>query len=184
MLGIIEQQGNYRTYSDIPDNSDNPFIEVLKVNTKLKLSRYKRNEIINNEAGTLDVEKQRELEEEQKRLKDFGVEIGKLVVRKKSSFVFLFNAPIINYKELSLPTFKILFFILDEKIEFNRDSIIISLKECCIKFQLTLPTVCKSFTELVNNKILSKKYDNVWWINPNYIYVGDREKIFKNVENK
>lgn len=185
MLGItINSANSYRTYSDIPDKGDNPFIETLKVNIKLKLSRYKKDEVINNEEGTLNIEKQKELEEEQKRLKEVGVEIGKLVTRKSSSFVFIFNSPIISYDKLSLATFKILFYIFDEKIMFNKDYIVISIKECCIKFNLTLPTVCKSFLELENNKILSKRLDNVWWINPNYFYVGDREKIFKNIEKK
>lgn len=180
MFGINNDQ--HKNYSDIPDNVNNPFIETLKVSTKLKLSRYKKDEIINNEEGTIDHNKQKELEEEQKRLKELGVEIGKLVTRKSSSFVFLFNAPIFNYRNLSLPAFKILFYIIDEKIMFNKDYIVISIKECIIKFDLTLPTVCKAFTELSNNKILSKRLDNVWWINPNYIYIGDREKIFKNIE--
>lgn len=181
---FLQAIDSYKNYSDIPDSIDNPFIETLSINTKLKLSRYKKNETINNEEGTIDLKKVKELEIEQERLKGLGIEIGKLVTKKSISFVFMFNTPILNYEKLSLPTFKILFYILDEKLYFNKDYIIISIRECCLKFNLTLPTVCKSFTELVNNKILSKRLDNVWWINPNYFYVGDREKIFKNIEKK
>lgn len=177
-----DNKSPYKNYSDIPDSNNNPFIQTLKVNTKLKLSRYKRDETINNEEGTIDIDKQLELEKEQERLKQLGIEIGKLVTRKSVSFIALYNAPIFNYSSLSLPSFKILFYILDEKVHFNRDYVVLSIKECCIKFDLTLPTVCKSFTELANNKIISKRLDNVWWINPNYFYAGDREKIFKNVE--
>lgn len=164
------------TFSDIKDFKKNPFVEELVINKTTTLKRFKKGEVIINEDESLSIKDREELTKENEELKSIGLEIGKIKIRQKANFVLLY-IPIFKYKSLSEISFKIWFYIIESKLNLGQDKIILGIDECCEELNASRPTITKGLVELVKNKIISKQCDNVWWINPNYFYAGNRLKI-------
>lgn len=164
------------SFSDIQDFDKNPFIEELVINETNVLKRFKKGEAVIDEANTLSLEEINKLTKEHEEIQTKGLEIAQVKTRQKAEFILLY-IPMFDYKNMLEISFKILFFIIERKINLGNDSVILSINECCIELKSTRPTISKGFVDLVNKKILAKKYDNVWWINPNYFYAGNRLRI-------
>lgn len=166
-----------KTFGELQDSSSNPFLEELHIDKRIVLKRFKKGEVILPEENDISTEHSEELQKENEKLKEIGLEIGKRQYKQKASFVLLYSQPILNYKELSEASFKVLFFILDRKLSLGIDYVILSIPECCVELSMSRPTITKAFVELVNQKLLARRTDGVWWINPNYFYAGNRLKI-------
>jgi hypothetical protein len=170
---IITEINNF---SEIPDNDKSPFVEELQINTTKVLKRFKKGEVILDEHENLSFQESKSLTIQNEKLKLKGLEIGQIKVKQKAEFVIIYTNNI-PYKNLSEVSFKIFHYILDKRISLGSDMIILSIEDCCEHLKFTRPTVAKGFVELVKNKIIAKRCENVWWINPNYYYAGNRLNI-------
>ena len=179
-LGINLYSSNITSYTEIMETNKNPFIQELKIDKRIVLKRFKKGEIVDNEQGNLPLKEAEALTKENEDLKDKGVEIGKRIHKQRAKFILLYNEPLLDYRNMSEIGFKILFYIFERKLNLGNDTVILSIAECCTELNTSRPTVTKGFVELVRNKLLAKKYDNVWYINPCYFFAGNRERIMTN----
>lgn len=168
---------NIKTFGEIQDSTSNPFLEELHVDKRIVLKRFKKGEVIVPDESNITLQHSEELSKENEKLKEIGLEIGKRQYKQRATFVLLYSQPILNYKALSEASFKVLFFIIDKKLSLGIDYVILSIPECCVELEMSRPTISKAFVELVNQKLIAKRADGVWWINPNYFYAGNRLKI-------
>lgn len=169
----VEEINNF---SEIPDNDKSPFVEELHINTTQVLKRFKKGEVVLDVNESISYQEAKNLTIQNENLKQKGLEIGQVKIKQKAEFVIIYTNNI-PYKNLSEISFKIFHYILDKRISLGSDIIILSIEDCCEHLQSTRPTVTKGFVELVKNKIIAKRCDNVWWINPNYYYAGNRLNI-------
>ncbi len=166
----------YTSINDIASKNQNPFLEHLMINQRTVLKRFKRGEaIITDKVSHSD--KVEELNQQQKELYKLDLSIGKLVYKQMSPFVLIYTDKVIDYKKLSGVTFKLLFFIIYEKLSLGNDFIIMDSKELVEKLDISRNSAYTAILELVNNGILDKRNDYNWWINPNYFYCGNRLSI-------
>lgn len=172
-FGIIEK---YSSINDIVTKTQNPFLEHLVISERTVLKRFKRGEAIMtakmNNLSEINV-----LTKQERELNKVDLSIGKLVTKQTSPFVLLYTDKTIDYKELSGVTFKILFFIIYEKLSLGSDFIIMDSKELVERLDISRNSAYTGILELVNNKIIDKRNDYNWWINPNHFYCGNRLSI-------
>lgn len=179
-LGIKLHNHQITSYNEIVEVDKNPFIQELKIDKRIVLKRFKKGEIVDNEQGNLPLSEAKALTEENEQLKDKGVEIGKRINKQRAKFILLYNEPLLDYRNLSEISLKMLFFIFERKLNLGNDTVLLSINECCTELNASRPTVTKGFVELIRAKLLAKKYDNVWYINPCYFFAGNRERIMTN----
>ncbi len=162
ILGI---RGDYTSLNDVKDNENNPFVKYLVLSEKFVLKRFQE-----DEASKL-------IEKENKELSKVGLEIGKRRKIRTSPYTQLYWGKEIDFMKLSPTTLRILFYIFYRKVEYGRDSIVTSPKHISEELLISKSSTYTSFLELINNKIIDKRAENVWWINPAYFYCGDRINI-------
>lgn len=176
-LGIKPSPFEINSFAEVIKTDDNPFLDNLVIDKKLVLKRFKTGEVVMPDEGQITNEESKRLTEENKNLNDVGLTVAKKQYKQRASFVLIYNNPMVNYKALSEASLKMLFFIFERKVGLGLDFIVLSVNECCTELNLSRPTITKGFVELIRNKLISKREDNVWWINPNYFYAGNRLKI-------
>ncbi len=177
-LGIPLTIFDISGYSEIKDIELNPFLEEFHVDKQLILKRFKRGEVVIPELVDIPIEESLELTKENELYKTKGLEIAKRHYKQKADFVIIYRKPhILNYKDLSEAAFKIFFFMIDKKLSLGVDYVVMSVPELCLELDMSRPPITKALVELVRNKIIYKRTDTVWWINPNYFYAGNRLNI-------
>jgi len=177
MLGIKNSIFDISTFGEIKEIEVNPFLEELRIDKHLVIKRFKKGEVVIPEQIEISDEESKHLTAENEELKVKGLEIAKRVYKQKAAFVLIYSNPIIDYKSLSESSFKIFFYILDKKLSLGIDYIVMTIPECCLELNMTRPTITKGIVELVKAKMIYRRADSVWWINPNYFYAGNRLKI-------
>lgn len=177
-LGIKTSLFDVASYGEIKEADDNPFLEAFHVDKQIVIKRFKKGEVVIPEIADIPIEESMELTKENELLKKKGLEIGKRHYKQKADFVIIYRKPhILNYKDLSEAAFKIFFLILDSKLSLGIDYVVMSLPELCVELGMTRPTISKGMVELVRNKLIYKRTDTVWWVNPNYFFAGNRLNI-------
>lgn len=156
---------------------ENPFLHNVKFDTKIILKRFKKGVVVDNEECSIPLDKSIELTKQREEIKKIGLDIAQRKTRQIGAFVLLYTNPLINYKNMSEVTFKILFLIIDKRLNYGNDTIVLSIEDCCTELSVTRPTVQKGLIELIRNKVIYPRMTNVWWINPTYIFNGNRTNI-------
>ncbi len=173
---MSETRNNYTSVLDIVKRDTNPFVEHLKINERITFKRFKRGEAVITDK-VQDIQQITELTEENKRLGNLDLGIGKLKTKQTASFVLLYVDKNLHYKNFTGITFRILFYILYEKLSLGSDYIIMDANELVAQLNISKSSAYTSILELVNADILDKRNDYNWWINPNYFYRGNRLSI-------
>lgn len=176
-IGIKASIFDIDSYNQIKDTDSNPFLENFHVDKHIVLKKFKKGEVVIPDLVEIPIEESEELTRENDLLKKKGLEIAKRTYKQKADFVLIYRTPLLNYRDLSEAGFKIFFFILENKLSLGIDYIVMDIPECCVELGLSRPTIAKGIVELVRNKIIYKRTNSVWWINPNYFYAGNRLKI-------
>lgn len=158
-------KGDYTSLSEVEEKPRNPFVNYLVFNEKFVLKRLKDDEIT------------KQLKEENKELKEVGLEIGKRKRVRTAPFTQLYWEKPIDYRNLSPSALRIVFYILYEKLEYGRDTVMIAPKHLMDELGLSKSSVNSSLLELINKKVLDIRIANIWWINPANFYCGDRMNI-------
>ncbi len=176
MKGKFGIQGDYTSIKDVTKKDKNPFLHNINQNTRINLRKVKRSEsYINNKLR--DINKSNDLKEESKELRKLDLDIGKIQHKQTSPFVLLYTDMNSIYNRISGSTAITLLFILEQKVGLNSDVIVINPQELVERLGVNLKTSYNIFLELINNKLIDKREDSVWWINPNYFYSGNRLDI-------
>lgn len=168
-----------KSFKELKESDLNPYIEEIKFKSQTILKRFKKGEAVISETSNLDFEEIQSLTLQNTALNLKGLSLGKIKEKQIASFILLYTDLKMNYKKISSVTLKTLLYILYEKVNLGCDYIILTPKELIENLQLSKNNSYDVFVELVNNKILYKRTDSVWWINPNYFYAGNRLKIIR-----
>lgn len=163
------------SYKDIVEYDRNPFLEHLNINSTTTLKRVKKDKLINNEDNSISKKEVKEISKNNDELKQVGLEIGIVKTKQMADFVLIYLP--FPYSRISEIGFKIFFYLLENRINLGSDAVVFSMDELCKGLETTRPTVSRGIVDLVNNNIICKQLENVWWINPNYFYAGNRLKI-------
>ena len=178
-LGVEFNENIYDVinFSDIKDIEKNPYLDHLVINTYTTLKGFKSGEVVMPDEIDLPPEEIKRLTEDNKDLKKKGLGYAKRQTKQSASFTIVYNNPHLNFRDLSGCALKIIHLIWEKKLAIGSDFVVLDVNECCVELSVTRPTVVKAFVELVRNKVLHKRNDYNWWINPNYFYAGNRLKI-------
>lgn len=144
---------------DLPRHEINPFLMNLRINKKPKYKKIQ------------DVEKVS---------KDKIVVLAEELFRDKEPFVRIFQSGhLVNPAELSPNSCKILLYIMWNKLQFNIDHIILNPKEISNELGMNnMNTIYDCILELVRcGSIAGHIERNIYWVNPQFIYFGNRGTI-------
>lgn len=168
--GIV---ADYDTMNDIKDKEINPFLIYLRVSRNVTIRRFKEAEPVRTEKITNFTEIIK-LTNQNKDLEKVDLTIAKMKKKQISPFVFVYTDIKFDYKELSGIALRVLFYFIYEKLHRGCDFIITNPKDLSENIGISKSSSYDVFVELCNHKIIEKRNDSVWWINPNYFYTGNR----------
>lgn len=172
-FGVI---GKYNSINEIKERDKNPFLEQLVISERIILKRFKRGEAVVTDKIS-KIEDIKSLTKQNKELVKVDLNIGRLVRKQTSPFVLVYTDRVMNYRELSGTTLRVLFYIMYEKLSLGNDYVVMDSKELVDKLDISRNSAYTALLELVNNKLIDKRNDYNWWINPNYFYCGNRLSI-------
>lgn len=104
---------------------------------------------------------------------------GETLDRRKYVKVFEELLPLIYSSKLSLPATKLLFFIMD-KLKPESDVVMFSIKVAASRLGYKSDkSVHEGLVDLIKLGVIARKTDSMeqFWINPQYIFKGDRRKM-------
>lgn len=166
-------KGEYQSILEIEKKDKNPFLIDLKVTDKVTIKRFKQDEAVKTDKIT-SYDRIRELTNQNKDLGKEDLTIAKMKKKQSSPFIFLYTDTRINYKRLSGTSLKVILYIIYEKLTFGVDYIIMNPDDLVTNVEISKSSSYNSIIELTNHKIIDKREDCIWWINPNYFYTGNR----------
>lgn len=84
----------------------------------------------------------------------------------------------ILYEELNTAGRDLLLYIM-YRLPRNQDYINLKLDSLCAKMRTSRPTLIKGIQNLVDNAMIIKKAQSEYWVNPYFIFNGDRMSYYK-----
>lgn len=100
---------------------------------------------------------------------------------EQQSKTSVYNIPYIEnvlFKELSSKGRDLLLYVI-YNIPENTDYINLKIDKVCNKINMSKPTCLKAIQELLDVALLSKKSQSEYWINPLYLFKGNRIKYYQ-----
>lgn len=167
--------GEYESFSDIKDKEINPFIETLKINERFSFKRFKRGEAVLS--NKISRNESIELTKQNNKLNQVDLGIGKIESRQSSPFILLYLDQAISYKDMNAITLKVFMYIIYEKTYIGCDYVVMNIKDIIDHLEISKASAYNSMFELVKYKVIERRNENVWWINPAYFYCGNRLSI-------
>lgn len=110
---------------------------------------------------------------------------GKTLDRRQYIKVFTELLPLIYSGKISLPATKLLFYIMD-RLKPESDIVMINLKIAASRMGYkTDKSVYEGLVDLIKLGIIARKTETAeqFWVNPQYIFRGDRVKMLNSKEN-
>lgn len=79
------------------------------------------------------------------------------------------------------PTASKMFLYSAMQVRINKDSVFLNESDACLWCNFGRSTFHKSISDLIANGIIARKLGSYleFWINPNFLYNGDRTKLFR-----
>lgn len=94
--------------------------------------------------------------------------------------ITLYKIPYVRSLMLGLsPCTLRLFIYISYTLKENQDLIHLPHKKVCKNLEVSMPTYYKAITELMDNQILAKQKREYYWINPAFLFNGNRIRFFE-----
>lgn len=160
------------SYKDYPIHSDNPFPKDLVVHmTENKKEKIKR--VIASDAQLIDRESGLELNQ-----KSDNLFVGTVKSVDNEQFTKVYSGAIKMMTEVSEKAIKIFMWYIFPKLEKDSLQVLFDFDECMEVTEFGKTTIYSALAELINAKLIAKsKYHYLFYINPVYVFNGDRIRI-------
>lgn len=162
----------YKSFKEVSAREENPFLQSVNNKIRTNLKKVKSSEIISD--PDLNKETVKHVLDENDKLKDVDMRIGKIKRKQVADFTLLYFDNKIDYIDFSAAALRIVFFIMYEKLALGMDFIVIDPKEISRVLKINKNTTYDALLELINARVIDKRNEYNWWINPNYFYRGNR----------
>lgn len=168
---MVMSKGLYSSISSVPLMVDSPFINLKRVGVYYKGGRVvnTNHKIFNSDTGEMSDVMTRS--------------VGGYEISDSLEYVKVYKDMVEVFKVLSVSGMWCLFYVIEYLPKYV-DYITIDVEAlrlyCKYKHK---KNVSLGLLELINNGVLSRKEKDVYWVNPNYLFRGNR-KVLLEMENR
>lgn len=97
--------------------------------------------------------------------------------QEKTSVYYITYRNNVLFKELTSIGRDVLMYIY-HNIKTNEDTIDLPSKKLCNDMGISIATYYRGIRELIDIAVITKKEKQIYWINPHYVFKGDRIKFY------